>query len=358
MGAIVIEQPGQRLRPAVDVARSDHTPHAPRLDEVCQHVTPRHDQRRPAGDVIQQPRAEGQPRFERVAMRAHPNICLGEPGEALVIRHPGSVEEDRAPIEPELCRERDGLIGHRHLADRAARMRQPEEQQLDVASGLRETCDGADDGQRVEPVPDPTAPEQQAVGRLDPRQHSFHRRPRCGRSRVDAERHDGDERRQGRIVCVGLRGHSPERRERPQPVIALPVAGAEKRVSEQKRDACRGDDLVVANALQPIACLLFGEEGGGLHECRRIEIEDQPDACPAQPSYQAERQGLRHDDVGCQTRHRSHGLSLSKRVRRPRNAFTRCDERHLEAARRARSRDGDTESQDPPSASRPDPWTT
>ena len=79
-------------------------PRTSRLDEVGQHVALGDHQRRPAGDVVQQPRAEGQPGLERVAVRAHPDVGLGEPGEALVVRHPGSVEEDRASSEPELCR--------------------------------------------------------------------------------------------------------------------------------------------------------------------------------------------------------------------------------------------------------------
>ncbi len=175
MGVVVVEQLGERLRPAVDVARGDDPAHPPRLDEVGEHVAPGHDHRSPARDVVEQPRAEGEPRLERVAMRADPDVRLGKPGEAFVVGNPRSVEEDRAALEPELGSERDGLISHRHLADRTAWMLLPEEEQLDVVPRLREPPDSPNHGQRVEPVPDAATPEQHPIARSDPGQHALHR---------------------------------------------------------------------------------------------------------------------------------------------------------------------------------------
>ena len=73
-------------------------------------------------------RAEREPRLERVEVRTHAEIRLGEPRETLVVRNPVTVEEDRASFESELRRKRYSPIRHRHLGDGAARVLQPEEQ--------------------------------------------------------------------------------------------------------------------------------------------------------------------------------------------------------------------------------------
>ena len=114
-------------------------------------------------------------------------------------------------------------------------------------------------------------------------------------------------------------------------MIALPFAGAEKRVSDQERDSCRRDDLLVADAPGPVERVLLGEVRGGFDECRRVQVEDQPGARSPQSPDQPERQVLRDDDIRLEARDGSHGLGRTERVRRAGDPFSGGDERDVEA---------------------------
>ena len=75
---------------------------------------------------------------------------------------------------------------------------------------------------------------------------------------VETERHDGDERPQRGVGGVDGGRDTAESGDRTDPVVALPVARAEERVSKQQCDTRRGDDLVVADASLSIGVVLGG----------------------------------------------------------------------------------------------------
>ena len=82
---------------------------------------------------------------------------------ALVVRHPALVEEDMAAGQPELATELLGLPGDPHVRHAGVRVLEPHEEQAHVGVAVLEPVDRADQGQRVEPVVDTAAPQDDLV---------------------------------------------------------------------------------------------------------------------------------------------------------------------------------------------------
>ena len=154
---------------------------------------------------------------------------------ALVVGHPLLVEEHVRAGEPELVGQRAGLDRHAHLGDVGVGVAACRGTQPHVGRARAQLVDGPDQRQRIEPVVDAAAPEDDLVVGADAGDDAPDARPRCARGLVrDAERHDVDERRRGRVGVVGGRVDPAERRQVPEPEVALLGAGAQEEVAPQQ----------------------------------------------------------------------------------------------------------------------------
>jgi hypothetical protein len=84
-----------------------------------------------------------------------------------------------------------------------------------------------EEGERVEPVPEATAPQQNLVVGTDAWVDALEHLPGMARGlRWQAKGHDGDEPTQGGVVgvCVGVDPSND--RKGPQPIVPLLLAGA------------------------------------------------------------------------------------------------------------------------------------
>ena len=173
----------------------------------------------------------------------------------------------------------------------------PEEEELDVAAGLGDAGDGADHRDRVEPLPDATAPEQHRVGLGDAFHDALEHAARGGRRLGrEAKRHDVDQSAQRRIGGVRVDIDPPEGGEQAEPQVTLAFARAQKRVTGQEREQLPLDDL----AMHPVALGSIrtgGEEGQNLDQQRVVEVVDHLRAAPCKRAHRSRAELLGEDDV-------------------------------------------------------------
>ena len=93
-------------------------------------------------------------------MRGDAEVGLQQPRAALGVRHPAVVEVHAAALEPEL--RAPARAPPRWRRARRARQRRPPDAEEDEVDVVGQERHGADRGRRVEPVPDPAAPQQDA----------------------------------------------------------------------------------------------------------------------------------------------------------------------------------------------------
>jgi hypothetical protein len=152
---------------AVHVPRRDGASEAAGFDQVAQRVAARRDHRQPGPEVIEDARAKREARLQVVEMGGHTEVGLSQPGTALGVRDPALVEVDALTLEPlrsgELARlgGEAGLTGLLESGPADAH-----EHEVSVI----EPRGGADRSGGVEPAPDATGPEQDAVLRTDARE--------------------------------------------------------------------------------------------------------------------------------------------------------------------------------------------
>ena len=205
----------ERGRPRVDVT-GGHGPPEPRLaDEFGERVAlGRHD-REPGPDVVEQPRAEGEACLESSKCAETPMSASTSHAPRSSYGHPPLVEEDEPVADAELSRQPSARRASLSSATAAFGRPRPDEDEADIGWVSRDPCDRADHGQRVEPAPDPAAPEQDLRSLADAREHAAQhglalRTGACCRCRT-ARRRQG---REGRVAVVGVRVDRPERAAR------------------------------------------------------------------------------------------------------------------------------------------------
>ena len=153
---------------------------------------------------------------------------------------------------------------------------------------VRQSRDRADRGRRVEPVPDPAAPQQHA--RVRGHQHAAQHRLRARRRRLrpDPERHDREA-----VERVGLQRLPP--RQDAEPEVALALARAEREVGRrQMRRRGAPDDAVQP---RPRRRRLRARGLDRLDHGRVVEVDHEPGRLLPDPPEQARREQLGDDDV-------------------------------------------------------------
>ena len=134
-------------------------------------------------------------RLDVVEVRAHTDVGLEQVVRPVLVLHPVVVEEHVGAGEPELVGQRERLARPPHLADVGVRVPDAEEVDAHVRQAGAELVDRAQQRERVEPVVDPTTPEDDLVVLTDARDDAAqHVAGRFRWAVVDPERHDGDER--------------------------------------------------------------------------------------------------------------------------------------------------------------------
>ncbi|CAB5028171.1 unannotated protein [freshwater metagenome] len=172
-----------------------------------------------------------------------------------------------------------------------------EEEQAHIRPTGPQLVDGADEGERIEPVVDATAPQDDLVVEADARHNALDRRSGLARHLIgDAERRERDELFEAGAVVVVRGVDATDGRHLTEPEVALLVARAEEVVTTGEllvQHQHRGQNRVAAILLAEVARLLelFKVEGvvdvdhddlvrGGHH---RVLVHDV---------------ALEHDDVG------------------------------------------------------------
>ncbi len=168
----------------------------------------------------------------------------------LLIRDPLVIEDDRRIQHPELPAQGHRLVVGAHLRHVGIRMAGSQEEQFDVVTFLRKQRHGTDSRERVQPVIDAAAPEQNPVVLTNSGVHALENPAgRHGRRLRQAKRHDIDELTQGAVPPVNLRGDPASHRQPAQPVIALPFRGADEKVADLQLPLERPDDPLLDASL-------------------------------------------------------------------------------------------------------------
>ena len=141
---------GERLR----ILGGDRAAQSLVLDEAGEGVAAgAHDgQARP--EVVEDAGAEGEGGLDVVEVAGDADVGLQEEIDPLGVGHPLLVEDDVGADQVELLRQRAGLDRHLHLGHRRVGVLDAHEEQLDLGDPVTRDVDGADEGERVEPVID------------------------------------------------------------------------------------------------------------------------------------------------------------------------------------------------------------
>ena len=215
----------------------------------------------------------------------------------LVIRHRALVEEDVPPGQPELTRELLGLPRDLHLRHAGVGVLHAHEEEPDLRVAVLEAVDGADQGQRVEPVVDPTAPDDRLVVRPDAGHGSLDRMAALHRRGVlDAERHHGDEVVEVLVLVVDGGVDPPLTGELAEPEVPLLVRRAEQEVRPAQLlvQGVRGhlDRVHPAVRAEVLGLLELLE----VH--RVVDVRDDDLAAALDPERGLQQEALEDDHVG------------------------------------------------------------
>ena len=166
---------------------------------------------------------------------------------------------------------------------------------MDRRLAVGQSLDHPDRRQRVQPRPDPAAPDEDPVvgPDLGPRAQ---KRLACLRGLGrQPRRHDVDQLAKAAVAVVEVAVDQVVTGEHPEPVVALAIARADDEIGAgEVGDRVRGDDRRPASlrARGPGAIPL-----GGLDHDRVVEIGDVAGVQPGQRVEQVRRQALGDDDV-------------------------------------------------------------
>ena len=219
----------------VDVLGRHRDPGARSLQVLGQRVAASgdHGQRRP--EVVEDARAEGELGLDVIEVRADPDVGFQQVVLPVVVLDPTLVEEHVCPGESELVGQRTRLDRHPHLGHVRVGMLEPEEVEANFGDAGAQLVDRPQQGERIEPVVDPAAPQQDLVVRADPGHDPLQHRARvAGRRVAHAERHDGEQIVEGFVAFVGERVDATHRCELPEPEVSLLVARAHEEVAACK----------------------------------------------------------------------------------------------------------------------------
>src|ERR671935_1761966 len=112
--------------------------------------------------------------------------------------------------------------------------------------------DRADGCERIEPVPDPSAPGQHLVVFADAGDDApEHALRRDGRLALDPERDDVYEVSEARVVCGRFRVDPADGTEHAEPEVPLPLARADERVAREQRDLLQQRRSAKCGATEP-----------------------------------------------------------------------------------------------------------
>ena len=217
---------------------------SPRSSTSSASASPRvRDDRQAGPEAVEQPGAEGEAGLDLVEVRRDADVRLEEVRAALVVRHPAVVEEDARSSTPSSSGQRERpASASPSAAPRRSGCCSPEEEEPELGPASQ-PVHGADHGQRIEPVPDPAAPEQRPVVRADPGHDAVQHRAavRGGSGSMPNGttstrlRNDGSRAYASAVDPSGVE-------QRAEPEVALPLAGADERVaaSRARRAASAG----------------------------------------------------------------------------------------------------------------------
>ncbi len=231
-----------------------------------------------------------------VVVSADPEVGLEQVVGAALVGDPGAADVDAAPEQATLLGVGDRLARARHL-DLAQLLRPVDggEVQVDRRRVAVEALDRTDRRDRVQPGPDPAAPDQDPVVVADrgqrPQVRLGGRRPLVGKPRRDHV----DQRPQRGVGVDHRRVEQPVAGQHPQPQVALALRGADDEVGAgEVGDRVRGDHGGPAALRAPAATAVAFR---GLDHDRVVEVGDVAGLEPREGVQQVRRQPLGDDDV-------------------------------------------------------------
>ena len=238
-----LERLDEGARHRLVVAGGHHPPHVVLPDPLGGDVAVGHHHGQLRPEAVDDPRAHGVSRLDVDRVKRDSDIGLDEERLPLPQVHPLD-ERDRPPDLAQTGGQ--GLRASRHLVagHRRVRVARAEEHEAGPGNARDHAGPGPDERERVQPVPDPAAPEDDARVGGDAGMATLQAGPGLRRPGGKADPHDVDEPAQALVVAVGARVHPAVRGEDPQPEVALPLAAAQEEVPEL--DAFVGDAHGVA----------------------------------------------------------------------------------------------------------------
>ena len=199
-------------------------------NELADAVAPTNHHRQPRPDVVEQAGAEAEARLQVVKVDAGAEISIKQVGGALVVGHP-VVEEDRAVEQAQGATAGGGL---RYLArgwHNSIGVARPHEKETSARFIAQHQRHSLYQGDRVEPVPDATGPDNHLIVRCNARVYTLEGVAYGLRRRAaDTEGQHVDQQAQRLISSVVVGVDPLVGGEHPQPVVALLLAGAEEEV--------------------------------------------------------------------------------------------------------------------------------
>ena len=225
-----------------------------------------------------------------------PRSASTQVARSLVVGDPAVADVDALSEQPAFLGVGHRLVGVGHLRG-AQRLRPVDRREVQVDGRLvvGQPLDRPDRGQSVEPRPDPSAPDEDAVVGTDLGPLSQQRLSAVRGLIRQSRRHDVDQVAKPAVALVQVDLDQVVAGEHPEPVIALALAGAEYEVGAgQVCDRVGGDDARPAalRPQRPGAVAL-----GGLDHDRVVEVGDVAGVHPGQRVEQVRRQALGDDHV-------------------------------------------------------------
>ncbi len=231
---LVAQHPLERVGQPFDVARRDGQAEAAGVDERGEDVALRADHRQAGPQVVEHPGAEGEGGLDVVEVVADAHVGVEQVVGPVVVADPFLVEEHVGAGQAPLRRKGAGGEGHPHLRHVRVRVLHAQEEQPDVVAAVLEQVHGLDQRERVEPVVDPAAPQDDLVPGADAGHDALERRAGAlRRQRADPEGCHVDERAQRDVVVVGHGVEPAERGQVAQPEVPLLLARADHEVAAQ-----------------------------------------------------------------------------------------------------------------------------
>ena len=229
-------------------------------------------------------------------VRRDADIRVQKVVRALAVGDPALVEEDVATRQAELAGQLLRLEGHPHVRDIGVGVLEAHKEQPHLRMGVLEPVDRADEGQRVEPVVDPPAPQDHLVLRPDPRYGALDGVAGLLRGRLgDPERDDGDQRVEAPVLVVHLRVDPPLTGELPEPEVALLDRGAQQEVGAPQLVVEHPGGLANGRGAPD------GSQVAGLLELlqmeRVVDVRDQDRRAGIEPGRRLEQEALEDDHV-------------------------------------------------------------